>query len=408
MALMKKKILLIASVERPDLYGYLEADKSNEYHFLCGEKKANVNRSLVSDFIQSLYFWEDYSTALNLLESIKPDLLVFFEIFDLYQSALIIVAKSLHIQTIFIDHGLRVDGASLPHFIEVVNQGAFKIKLKKVVALKTSFFKSRRFYYATLRFVGIKHWLSFIFFPLFTSLFSGEEAMHSLLTTIKKPPLFLLFCRNNFIVMNHYYHCQPSEIIYTGVPFFDYLYKSQMFEEHIIYLDQPMLEFQILGWTKSFHHKLAYGLYEFAKANNIFLHIKLHPTSDLSLWRSYNFDQTVVRIYQNELVKDLYSNAKLVLSYSSTLLIGLLSAQKNVVLLGWNPTPAVYGTDFSKMNICHLSLDINDLKSNLSHWLNHNLCIINKEAYQRFLLEFNYPFDGLATARIISLINTQG
>src|SRR5206468_7595157 len=99
-----------------------------------------------------------------------------------------------------------------------------------------------------------------------------------------------------------------------------------------------------------------------------------------------------------------YLQAKLILGFSSSLLTGLLCARKNIVLLGWHPKPGIFGTDFSKTGLCHVSLVTSDLQKQFSMWANNNLARNNDAAYKDFLNQCNNPFDGKATERVIEAI----
>lgn len=401
-----KNILLITAAERPDLYNYLEADKENKYCLLCGIKTESKSFDLIPPFIQSVYYWENFISPFDLLKTIKPDVLVFFEIFDLYQTALIVLANSLRLPTFFLDHGLRVDQSGIDKYIAEAKTQNKSSKLTKLRNFETSVFKSYRFYYSAITKIDLIHLWQYIVYPFYSMLNSGEVAMHAFKFPEKQPSSFMIFCKNNFASIKYFYHCQSNDIHYSGVPFFDYMFSSSnKNEQYILFLDQPNYEAGILDWTPDFHRSLATSLEDFAKEQNIVIHIKLHPASDMNLWKSYELDQSKIVILQKEPMEDYYLNAKLILSYSSTLLIGLLSSQKNIVLLGWNPKPGVYGVDFSMLNVCHLSLKFSDLKASYAYWLNNNLCKINKESYNQFIEHFNYPFDGFAAKRICNLIN---
>jgi hypothetical protein len=98
----------------------------------------------------------------------------------------------------------------------------------------------------------------------------------------------------------------------------------------------------------------------------------------------------------------LYLSSKLIIGYSSSLITGLLCAKKNIVNIGWHPTPQIFGVNFSKYNICHQSLNIEDLESSFDYWILNNLAELNENDYKSFINKFNYPFDGKATERVIN------
>jgi hypothetical protein len=75
-----------------------------------------------------------------------------------------------------------------------------------------------------------------------------------------------------------------------------------------------------------------------------------------------------------------------------------------VVLLGWQPEPGIFGADFSKTGLCHISLHPTDLEAKFDYWSRHNLSKGKEFEYQKFLQRFNYPFDGKAGERVIRTI----
>ena len=92
------------------------------------------------------------------------------------------------------------------------------------------------------------------------------------------------------------------------------------------------------------------------------------------------------------------------MGFSSSLLTGFLCAKKNIALLGWHPKPQIFGVDFSKTGLCHQSISLSDLHTKFQFWVNNNLTIINNNEYAAYLKRFNYPFDGMATERVIASI----
>ncbi len=82
----------------------------------------------------------------------------------------------------------------------------------------------------------------------------------------------------------------------------------------------------------------------------------------------------------------------------------LLACSKNIVLLGWHPQPLIFGDDFSKSGLCHVSFYPQELMNKFDQWIADNKTISNANALDAFLKEYNYPFDGKATERVIKTI----
>ena len=396
-----KKVVLCGCEERVDAYSYLKKDINNTYSILFSKK--SKNRSLKSsDFIVSKYYQEDYLTSQKLLNHIKPDVIVFFEIFDFYQIAIAIAAKKKGIKTIFLDHGAVTSSRNY-----IKNN---TLKLKKITLNKwksilfriPSIIKSRIFYFATLPFISKKSLVNYLTLPHFIYRYTNAKALNLNPFPEKDAGAYILFNKNNYIHYNYLYHITPSNVFYSGIPTFDFLRKGDE-HEHIIYIDSPYFELNLFGWDKNHHHKVAVALNNFSEKTKRMIYVKLHPLSDINIWNSYNLKSAYIKIIQFENYESLYANARMILGYSSSMIPGFLSARKNVVLLGWFPIDKeIKGLeDLSSMNICHLSLEIDDLNTKYSLWERENKAKKNTRAYKEFLNKYNFPFDGKATERII-------
>ena len=156
----------------------------------------------------------------------------------------------------------------------------------------------------------------------------------------------------------------------TGVPFFDKYYKNGYnLGSHVVYIDHPYFEESLLNWNSSHHQMIAEALISFAEKRGVELFIKLHPRSDKQVWHRYINDHAHVRIIQTGDYTDLFLQARLIMGYSSSLINGFLCARKNVVLLGWHPEPRIFGSDFSKYGLCHVSFSPQDLEKKFDLFL---------------------------------------
>lgn len=193
--------------------------------------------------------------------------------------------------------------------------------------------------------------------------------------------------------------------MYSGFPFFDSLFSETNVEsDYIVFIDHPYLEDNLLGWNPSFHENVAKTLEKLAEKSQKKIIVKLHPRSDLTTWKSYQLPEDKISFIEGTAENALYQNANLIIGYASTLMIGFISAKKNVVLVGWHPEPGIFGPDYSAYKVCHKSLNIDMAERDYEYWDKHNLCEDNYDNYQDFLKLFNYPFDGKATQRVIDAI----
>ncbi|MES2376887.1 MAG: polysialyltransferase family glycosyltransferase [Bacteroidota bacterium] len=399
-------IVIITDPQRPDHYDYLIQDNTHNYYFLWYEKKDDSNIHL-NPINSELIYWQDYSTPQNLITCIKPDRIVFFEIIDLRQIALIISAKAAEINTYFLDHGAaNSKDTSISRYVETkFVQHKIPYLIKRFLGNFSNVLKAKYFYYSVITgFQSSKSYLKYITLPFLMLRAGPVEVLSTSLFKERLPEYPLIFNRVNLDRYNLYTGATEKDVILTGVPFFDSYFRNALVEEdYIVYIDHPYLEVGVAGWTADFHQKTANSLFEFAAKNKTKIYIKLHPLSDINIWKNYSFNSNYIEILKKGDYTELYLKSKLILGFSSSLITGFLCANKNVVLLGWNPVPGIIGTDFSATGLCHVSNSTNDLDNKYHFWIENN-CTYKEPEYSSFIKNYNYPFDGKATERIINLI----
>jgi hypothetical protein len=401
---MKPRILLLFPPQRVDLYDFLENDLLNDYFILNFEHTDDKKNSLIASFIKGEYYWSDYLTPASLIKEISPDKIVFGEIFDIKQIALCVYANLSGIKTLFLDHGASGD---LEGYIEThkkLKGFIFYEKFKKLPKNFFSIIRNRIFYYSTLFQKPNENSFKYFILPIYKLIYSSFYALHELQFSERIPSIGILFSKSNLKQLNYIYPFVPKQIKFTGIPYFDDLYLNRVIEKnYLVFIDTPFYEAGFYGWDDVHHKNVALKLNAFAISKSIDIHIKLHPRSDLKLWINYNLSERI-KIHQIGNFTEMYNSAKLIIGFPSSVIIGLVCAKKNIVLVGWNPIPDIRGADISKLNLCHSSLYIDELDTHLDYWIKNNLCIKNEAAYYNFIAEYNYPFDGKASERIVNII----
>ncbi|MBS1645325.1 MAG: hypothetical protein JST36_09835 [Bacteroidetes bacterium] len=404
------RILFIASPDRPDWYDYLGQDTSIKYSLLWHESKA-MDFELNADFpikFERQYFWQDFSTPQKLLNAVCPDKIVFFEIIDFRQIALIVAAKAKNIPTFYVEHGAAGDAqTAISRWNEFDFTVNFTAKAKRFFGSFGKVVRAKYFYYAAcggLRSLG----------SLWMYLTIPFKSLGALPNKVLANNIFEERVPENCIVFNRkireqfavYTGLKESDALLTGIPFFDKYHRSlPISKDYIVYIDHPYCEDGIFGWGKEHHASVAAQLFAFAERRNLKVLIKLHPRSNKQLWESYSFDASLVQLLQFEDCTNYFLESKLILGFSSSLLTAFLCAKKNVVLLGWHPVPEIKGTDFSQYGICHTSFSPSDLNSEYDRWCSTNLCV-DSLGFDKFIIENNDPFDGKATERVLKAIKT--
>ena len=328
------KILLILEAERRDWYTYLRKDLENDYFLLWHESKSDIPNWIRQDtFFRDVYYWDKYLTAQNLLNDIKPERIIFFELIDQRQIALLTTANKHNIKTIYLEHGASADVEGTI-FMSEHEKGFLRKKIdylkKRFMTSLMKMVKSKIFYYSSCIYLNsLSSFIKYVRLP-FSTLFNTPNRALQLNKFIERAPFkSIVFNNSNFESFCTYNAITRESAIFTGVPFFDKYFNSSVSnEKHIVFIEQPFLEQNLLEWTKDFHKKIASTLYNFSKSNNLKCFIRLHPLSDLLLWKSYGYENHQFIFSQNnDFTKEILSS-ELILSYSSTLLVGPLCAKK--------------------------------------------------------------------------------
>ena len=406
------KILLILTPERKDWYTYLREDDLNDYHLLWHENTKDIPEWIYKDdFFKKVYSWNDFATPQRLLKKLAPDRIVFFEIIDQRQIALLVAANSKKIKTFYLEHGASAERSTSLKGYEPKNN----FKEEKLTYLKDRFssaflslFRSKYFYYSVAhKVIFFDSFIKYCTLPFKMLLTTPNKALYNNKFVERTPGTSVVFNKSNFEVFELYTGIKIETAAFTGIPLFDKIYFSEKTNGvHIVFVDHPYLEQNVNFWTPEFHKKIADALHTFSVSQKIKIFVRLHPTSSIALWKSYGYESPDFILSQNDdFTKELLSS-KLIISYSSTLLTGMLCAKKNIVLLGWHPTPAISSYDFSKFGICHVSFNIEDLSSKYDYWLENNMAERYEDKYNNFIKNMNYPFDGRAASRVIETITS--
>lgn len=406
------RILIIVEPDRKDWYHYLKSDKNSRYILLWHESQNDIPDWVKDEpFFSEVYVWTSFTTPGQLINKIKPDRIVFFEIIDQRQIALMVTANNKGIKTFYLEHGAAGNKEAA---IKRSNEKDFFRQKKShylLQRMKSAFWKmlkSKIFYYSAISKVELFDSLvKYIKLPFAMLFNTPNKVLSNILFVERTPYRSIVFNKPNFEQFQVYTGIAEDKALFTGVPIFDnYFFEKDTTGDHVSYIDHPYLEQGMLNWTPEYHRQIANHLFQFAETKRVKILVKLHPASDMDLWKQYKFDNSVIEIVQSgDFTKQLLKS-KLILSYSSSMVNGFLCAQKNVVLLGWHPEPGIFGADFSKSGLCHVSLSPSELDSKFDYWISNNLSKNNETAYQEFLKEFNFPFDGQAAERVLRAITS--
>lgn len=404
------KLLIIVDPQRVDHYSFILEAPDFNFDLLWHERRQDdpMGDRHRSGRWNAVHYWRDFATPADLLEKVRPDRILFFEIIDQRQIALNSAARRLGISAFYVEHGAAGDSAtSMKRWSEVSYARAKVPYLLRRLKAFPSVLSSKRFYYSELpKLIRDKSRGKYAFLPLRMLMHaSPTKALAGCIFRQRVPAFAILYNECNAEQFRTYMGRGFTEELLPGLPFFDSYYQPAIQTgSHIMFIEHPYLEENLLGWTDLHHRQIADALHRFARERGRKVVVKLHPLSDINNWLRYGFDPKLVEVVQQGDQTHLLLSSALVLGFSSSLVTGLLCARKNVVLLGWHPKPHIFGNDFSKTGLCHLSLDWNDLDGEFDAWSAENKAASDDQKYAAYLKRYNFPFDGRATERVMAII----
>jgi len=399
------------SFNRKDILKTFEPiSKEADVFFIENFKPEDITNSYIYS-LGNVLFWNQYKDAFQLLEEVKPDKLVFVLLDNYYHFALYAAAKKKSIPILYLDHGIR-----------------FEEEFENLSQLETS----RK----TTGFQRIKKsnpfvWLSFLknlFFRNTTRLLDKTEAtlMRSIFFFRGKNihPTFMRAFGENFIP-DHFIIYSPTtwrfykkffsitnddgiRVTYTGIPsldtFISYKFHEKEKRKGVLFIDQPLHEQNLLGWTKVNKYQFLKDLDRVVTKCGHYLVIKPHPWNE-DIYTALE-KETQIQIIRSEIKKEMIeSEISFVGSFNSTLLLPFCAMEEIVTFCMENhPSPVSpsisagitkYKTAVELKETEHLTSLLTDEKKYLE---------LKNKNIPFFIQDVLYAFDGYSSTRMIKAI----
>ncbi|SMG14957.1 hypothetical protein SAMN05661096_00716 [Marivirga sericea] len=282
-----KKILVIWPTHREDwILPFKTLSEEFEFIFLSGISYDSEQKNYVKDFARTVH-WSDYNSAKHLLDSIKPDKLVFMSVDSGLNIALNLVAKQKGIPNYLLQHGIYTNYKDYRNREKIWKKK--ELAAQNNLAKSSSGFSSFRWINNSLE--GFKKaWLLPISLFIKASQKIGPYwAAKHLSFEAKKPDQYICFSPFNATIHKELDKIGEDRIQYIGSPeLVQYLKKEEDLIEENFYLhvDQAFAENSFGEETVSKEGMIAFylKLSDFCLSKNAKLYIKLHPESYHSDW----------------------------------------------------------------------------------------------------------------------------
>jgi len=190
---------------------------------------------------------------------------------------------------------------------------------------------------------------------------------------------------------------------YIGIPSFDRFAKWKKIlnspGENILFIDQPLYEKRLQGWTLEYKKEFLTDLIAITRSRQIKLYIKPHPLNNRSVYKDLRED--VIVIEAEEGWEGVIPDISTVLGFSSTLLMPFM-AMDHITCFAMEIHPQKNGHSYSdflvRSGACHVVNDFENLQEKLQdHGIWHQK---QKEHKSYFIENWMYCFDGKSSERL--------
>lgn len=408
--MMKRKLLLVGDYNRNDfIYVAKLLAKEVEFYFIEFLNNKDLKNNDCLQYGKVIY-WKDYKSAYDLLEKLKPEKVLFYFIESFNHVALNVACKVNQITTYHLEHGLRFSLA----YYELANNSvsvekqnvSFIIRLNNI-ANSIDKFKNRQFYKNTILKSPKKERL---FLEKYFDIRSCNSIFHTfkvLKNNLRLPDQYISFSP---IIFN--YHKELEElpdsysVNFIGIPQFDEFVKWKYLKNtgsNILFIDQPLHEQPIYGWSKEGKIDFLQSLSNCVTSLGRKLFIKPHPLNDISIYNSVK-ENSMVELIHSEW-DNVVTDINTVLGFSSTLLLPFMGMD-HICCFTWEQHPVMIDEPYSQFlinsNACKAVFNFDELKLNIQNRI--QWYTLQKSNKDQFIKKYMYKFDGKSSDRLKNIL----
>jgi hypothetical protein len=403
---MESNLLIVGDYNRKDfLYAAEVLHRHFKIYFIEFLDKSEIKSFSYSKWGKEI-FWKDYKDAVDLLEKLKPQKVLFYFIESLNHVALNVACKYLRIRTYHIEHGVR--NYSYQNKNKKIDNKTGKPLLFDVFKkLKNSQnrIKNRRFFLNTIKKLPNEQAVFLRnYFKIRTS-HSIWETFHRLNHPLRIADSYISFSPKIFEfhkIIDHLPEDYP--VFFIGCPSFDYFADlANLYQEgeDIVFIDQAFEQWQLFGWNQVTKELFLARLEKFSREHNRKLWIKKHPVSNDSVFESFNDNEGVEMISDNETFKMAIQRSKIILGFFSTLLMPFMAMDHTVCFsLEMHPVQpedslSSFLTETGAVNSISSWEKLSTSFDNLGE-----IYFEQKRKKEKFIEDWMYKFDGKSSERL--------
>jgi hypothetical protein len=325
---MKKNIIIVGDYGRSDfLYIAKLLASTFNIKFLEYLDESEVPNDQHTNYGDAI-FWKDYRSAIDLLDIVQPQGVIFYFIESYNQVALNVACKFKKIKTYHIEHGVRSFDLQRNNPNLNTTKAGNITKLKKIFKAGSRL-KGRFFFQNTIKELPsefgnfLKEYFKvrsnnniFITFSMVKSNLRVADEYISF-----SPKIFEFHRKADHLPENYPVH-------YIGCPMFDYLYK---FEHQVpsandlLFIDQAFESQDLFGWTKEIKIGFLNSLLDVSVQAGRKLWIKSHPYTDEGVYEVGRNHENAILITGTDQFENALHHCTIVIGFYSTLLMPLIA-----------------------------------------------------------------------------------
>ncbi|HEX2536403.1 MAG TPA: polysialyltransferase family glycosyltransferase, partial [Chitinophagaceae bacterium] len=194
-------------------------------------------------------------------------------------------------------------------------------------------------------------------------------------------------------------------VVFTGIPSFDPFFAWKDLEPEgtdVLFIDQPLHETGLMGWTAEEKRKFLNGLAACIRAQGKQLYIKPHPWNQQD---SYGQVKNLPYVRFVERWEAVVPNVTTVVGFASTLLLPFMAMNHMACLtLELHPRPGAqpYSGFLLESGACRAVRSFEELSERLS--VREDWFPAQREAKEHFIRHWMYRFDGRSFQRLRSVL----
>lgn len=391
----KPVILLCWGYERKawvELFESLRTDFDLVYLYYRNKQEDGI-----PTMIDRRIYWDDYKSAHEIINDIKPSKIVFMSISSGYGIALNMAARRAKVPTLILQHGLFRTYREYRELEKLANAHASQVTTHTAQRTAPSGSNTMKFLLKSTPFLSLFALPWFFLYFILQRKVGSSYAAKKVFFRQRVASRYVCFSPTNATIHRELDRIKEDKIVYIGVPELDPYFSNSSSpiqppqDPYYLFIDQPFEgnPYRNYGISTDDKNELYVKLAEWCAENNHRLKIKLHPVSYKNEWLAKHPSIDYVR--QTDMAA-LLAGATGVFGGTSTLML-----------------PAVYLKPVFLLLIHDSTFQGRVLELGLAHGGDFFKCAKEEikfvtdrdpEALKKFENEFLFKADGLAMSRL--------